>query len=524
MKKLNVILIVLVVCLIQTAQAQVDPNSFGYYKDALRFSSLDRGGTARMQGIAGAGVALGGDLSTVLINPAGLGFYNRSELSITPQISFRDNTTSYLGQDNITFNEKFSVGQIGVSIDLTKSDIQKGDFRGGSLAFTFSKRNDFNNEVQLIGDNFESSIVDFYVEGAQGIFTSDLYRDNNGDQVPNSPVGMAYDAFLFDIDINNCDDPANCNLYERFYAFEPMRQREIITTNGNQNEWTVSYGGNFKDQFYFGTKLGLATVNYTVDRAYSETALNQGTDGLQRMTLTDRLEINGAGFNFGAGFIFRPIDLIRFGVNIESPTYYTLEENFDADLTAQFNNFLFFEDPNNPDNNFYLNNESSSLLPGYFDYRLRTPMRVNFGTAIFANKNGFISADVEYVDYRRSRISFQSLGGDESADNRTIQNIYDRTFNIRVGGEYRMDDFRFRAGYANLGDPFRESVNEIDQSRQRVSGGMGMRLQDYFWDVAIIHEWWNEGYTVYNLQEGFAPAAVFQKNLTTIALTGGLFF
>ncbi|MEQ8520068.1 MAG: hypothetical protein RLN79_04030 [Cytophagales bacterium] len=524
MKKLRFIIIMLGLCLFQNVQAQIDPNSIGYYQDALRFSSTDRGGTARLQGLAGSGVALGGDLSSVIINPAGLGFYNRSVLSITPQISFRDNTASFQGQDNVTFNDKFSVGQIGISIDLTKSDIEKGDFRGGSLAFSFSKRNDFNEEIELIGENYQSSIVDYYLESAQGIYTSDLYRVNNGEQIPANPIGMAYDAFLFDIDINACNDPADCNIYERFYAFEPMRQRELIRTSGNQNEWTVSYGGNFKDQFYFGTKLGIASVNYLIERTYNERALDQGTDALRSTTINDRLEIDGTGFNLGLGFIYRPVDLIRFGLNFETPTYYALEEDFDADLSAQFNNFLFFEDPNNPDNNFYLNNESSSLPNGFFNYRLRTPMKVNFGAAIFASKNGFITADVEYLDYSRSRLSFESLDGDESADNRSIQNIYDRTFNFRVGAEYRVDDFRFRGGYANLGDPFKENINLVDQSRQRVSGGLGMRLQDYFWDVALIHEWWNEGYTLYNLQNGYAPAAEFKKNLTTLAITGGLFF
>lgn len=520
MKKLRFIIIMLGLCLIQNVQAQIDPNSIGYYQDALRFSSTDRGGTARLQGLAGSGVALGGDLSSVIINPAGLGFYNRSVLSITPQISFRDNTASFQGQENVTFNDKFSIGQIGISIDLTKSDIEKGDFRGGSLAFSFSKRNDFNEEIELIGENYQSSIVDYYLERAQGQNADGglVEINDDGSLNPLNPTGAAFDAFLFDIDIGVCST-LNCRTYERFYAFEPMRQRELIRTSGNQNEWTISYGGNFKDQFYFGTKLGIASVNYLIERTYNERALDQGTNALRSTTINNRLKINGTGFNLGLGFIYRPVDLIRFGLNFETPTYYALEEEFEFDLSAQFNNFLFSENPD-----FYLNNESSSLPNGFFNYRLRTPMKVNFGAAIFASKNGFISADVEYLDYSRSRLSFESLDGDESADNRSIQNIYDRTFNFRVGAEYRVDDFRFRGGYANLGDPFKENINLVDQSRQRVSGGLGMRLQDYFWDVALIHEWWNEGYTLYNLQNGYAPAAEFKKNLTTLAITGGLFF
>jgi hypothetical protein len=498
----------------------IDPQSFGYYQDALRFSDIGRGGTARFQGLAGSGSALGGDLSSSIINPAGLGFFNRSVISITPQFSFRDNNSSYLGSENVSFSNNFAIGQIGISIDLTKSDYEKGPFRGGSLAFSFNKRNDFNETVELVGENYSNSIVDYYVEQAQGIDVSNFYGNS---QEVISPIGLGYDAFLFDIDINACPDPNEpCNQYERFYDFEPMRQREVLKTKGNQNEWNIAYGGNVMDKFYFGTKLGIATVNYTMERTYSELAIDQSTDALQNMTLNDRLEINGAGVNLGFGVIYRPLDVVRFGASIETPTYYNLEEKFEGSMTTQFNNFLFAEDPNDPDNNFYLNNQSSELLPGYFDYVLRTPLRVNFGTAIFAGKNGFITADVEYLDYRRSRVSFQSVLGDEGADNRSIKNIYDATFNYRIGGELRLNDFRFRGGYAYFGDPFQPNVNLIDQSRNRISGGFGMRLADFFWDLAVIHDWWNEGYTVYNLQSETSPAASINKALTSIALTGGI--
>lgn len=517
MKNLRFLIIILGICLIQNVQAQIAPGSIGYYQDALRFSSLDRGGTARIQGLAGSGVALGGDLSSSVINPAGLGFYNRSVMSITPQISFRDNTASYLGQENLTFNDKFSVGQIGISIDLTKSDIQKGNFRGGSLAFTFSKRNDFNNEVELVGDNFQSSIADYYVEQANGLSDS-FFGDPDQTNVP----GLAWWTYLIDFNPDSCPDFNNCTDYIPTIPVTSARQVESTKTTGNQQEWTIAYGGNFNDKFYIGAKIGITSVSYERERIFKETSLDNNPD-LQSVVVNDFLEINGSGYDFNLGFIYRPIDLFRIGLSIQTPTIYNLNENFSGSMQTNYNNYLYAlgDSLNDP---VILNEESSQLLPGNFDYRLRTPLRVNFGGAIFASKNGFITADVEYVDYRRSRVSFESLGGDEIADNRSIQNIYDRAFNFRVGGEYRVDDFRFRGGYANLGDPFKDNINAVDHSRQRISGGLGMRLQDYFWDVALIHEWWNDGRTVYNLQNGFSPPAISSKNLTTIALTGGLFF
>ena len=68
------------------------------YADLARImSQQDVNGTARIQGIGGARTALGGDISAISGNPAGLGFYNSSEFSISPGFLYTSNTSNYLG-------------------------------------------------------------------------------------------------------------------------------------------------------------------------------------------------------------------------------------------------------------------------------------------------------------------------------------------------------------------------------------------------------------------------------------------
>ena len=88
------------------AQAQVNPNAFGYYQDALRFTQWGQYGSGRIHGLAGAGSTLGGDLSAAYLNPAGLGFYNRNQFTITPNISFNSYSTQYNGETT-TADESF---------------------------------------------------------------------------------------------------------------------------------------------------------------------------------------------------------------------------------------------------------------------------------------------------------------------------------------------------------------------------------------------------------------------------------
>ncbi|MFM9057060.1 MAG: hypothetical protein ACKOQY_10325, partial [Bacteroidota bacterium] len=55
--------------------------------DALRYSMLNYGSTARSLAMGNSFGALGADFSSLSMNPAGIGLYRRSEFSISPVFS-----------------------------------------------------------------------------------------------------------------------------------------------------------------------------------------------------------------------------------------------------------------------------------------------------------------------------------------------------------------------------------------------------------------------------------------------------
>ncbi|MDA3853446.1 MAG: hypothetical protein PF444_04305, partial [Bacteroidales bacterium] len=61
--------------------------------DALSFSREVSGGTARYMSMGGAFSALGGDFSTLSVNPAGIGIYRSNEFTFTPTLDFIKSTT-----------------------------------------------------------------------------------------------------------------------------------------------------------------------------------------------------------------------------------------------------------------------------------------------------------------------------------------------------------------------------------------------------------------------------------------------
>ncbi len=52
--------------------------------DAMKYSQLELNGSARFVGMGGAFGALGGEMSAISVNPAGLAVYRSSELAFTP--------------------------------------------------------------------------------------------------------------------------------------------------------------------------------------------------------------------------------------------------------------------------------------------------------------------------------------------------------------------------------------------------------------------------------------------------------
>src|SRR4026208_296745 len=83
-----------------TAEAQ------SYAESALIFGRIRPGGSARIQALGGTQVSLGGDYSSAYSNPAGLGMYNRSEVTLTPAYNIAQVSSDYLGNTTGTSQSK----------------------------------------------------------------------------------------------------------------------------------------------------------------------------------------------------------------------------------------------------------------------------------------------------------------------------------------------------------------------------------------------------------------------------------
>jgi hypothetical protein len=479
---------------------QIHPNATGYYFDAFKYSQTNIGGTARTIGLAGAGTALGGDMGSIFKNPAGLGFHRNSELNFSPSFNFANTQTNMLNQRQRDSRQTFNLGQMGAVFSDIKEDITPGFFRGGAFAVNMTKINNFNNQYSYSARNDNTSISDYFADIAQGYhFEDDLNYP---------PVDIIDLALLSNVIYA---DGTNRN-YFTFNRGLPSLQEETVLTRGAMTQWDIAYGGNFDDRVYLGASMGITRIRNFTEKTFSETVIYEPGEArdVLNMTFYDQFETRGTGVNFKMGTIIRPVDWVRFGASIQSPTYFTVTDEYSYFLSSRFAESQY--------------NQAESTPLGIYRYYLNTPMRINGGVAVFAGKSGFVTADVEYVAYNTATLRDPENNFLLQPDNQTIKSIFRPTFNMNVGGEYRMDIYRLRGGFAYIGDPFEDGVDDVNRSILNVSVGAGVRLPDYYFDAAIVNSRYNSVYSPYTLSYGGHPTARVSNRNTNFIMTFGLFF
>ncbi len=208
--------------------------------------------------------------------------------------------------------------------------------------------------------------------------------------------------------------------------------------------------------------------------------------------------------------------MLTVGASLQTPTYYTLDDEFDATLTANFNsNYIY------PPSNSTLGQQQALSDIFISNYNLRTPLRFNLGASFFVGKRGFLSADLELVDYSSSQLSSNDFS--TTGDNRTIENLYETAVNIKAGGELRHDIFRLRAGYARFSDPFKEDSG-IDRGTDHLTFGAGIKLPSFFFDLGFVNSFYDSDLSPYTLPDGTRPTATVENSKLSALFTVGFTF
>ncbi|MEP7257759.1 MAG: hypothetical protein ABI687_05215, partial [Flavitalea sp.] len=272
-----------------------------------------------------------------------------------------------------------------------------------------------------------------------------------------------------------------------------LSQEKDILTKGGITELAFGYAANMDDKIYIGGSIGVPIVNYERTSTITETDMSgDNNNNFQSATYREEYSSKGVGMNAKLGIIFKPVNNLRIGLAVHSPTLYGLKEKTTGRIEANLEQYLKDPGPSiaNADSIY---TQFGAQIPEY-RYDLVAPWKFLVSGSYVINEiadvtkqKGFITADIEYVTHGSSR--FSSPDPDEKnyyqGVNDAVKLAYKGALNFRVGGELKFNTLMTRLGFAYYGKPYDDKA--LKAHKMNVSGGLGYRNKGIFIDLTYVH-------------------------------------
>lgn len=453
--------------------------------DALKYSKLDLNGTARFMSMGGAFGALGGDVSSLANNPAGIGVYRSSEfvatmnLSNTSTSSLMTNNTVDANNWHFNFNNATYVGTYKTEAEGLVSF---------SFGLGFNRLKNYNREYTTNGTNLGASLTDYIAS------VTNRYNNGQGIKAENLDVVSNYSGYNYNypwigvlgwngdlIDPVKPNDIANNYKYVGIGTFNPNSNLRV-SERGSVDEYDISFGGNLYETVYFGATVGITDLDYRTSTSY-----NEDLGANVNYTLNNYLETRGSGVNLKLGLIYRPTNFLRLGFAFHTPTYYRMTDYYSGNV--KWNTGATANNANTPSN-------------AYAEYSLKTPLKLQSSAALILGKKAIVSFEYEYVDY--STMKMKDPDGYGWSANDYIKDDMIASHSFRIGGEYRITpQLSLRGGYATQNGVVHSSIiNQdyevdmmgatlphytLDRGTTYYTGGIGYRFGVFYVDLAYVN-------------------------------------
>lgn len=496
-------------------------------EDAVRYSWYPQNGTARTLAVGGAIGSLGGDISVMFVNPAGIGFFKTSEASITPGFLLNNVKSGYRGSPVKETKNTFSLGPSGAVIALGQN---YNSNRTSAFAIGFTQNASFNNIVHYKGLNNYSSFSEQFAEEFVGLNKGGLSIDDVLNQNSVAPYTAAPALYTYLIDTVTIGGTTIVKGAPEYIldAGQALEQEMLKTTKGGLYELGFSFAGNKDDKFLYGATIGIPIVNFESNTLFTERDTSANTsNNFSSFSYNDNFTTKGAGFNAKVGIIYKPKEYIRLGLAVHTPTYMTLTDSRRATLVTNLENPVKRFDVSS---DIFTNDQR-----GESRYTQTSPWRaILSGSYVFrevedvTRQRGFISADLEYVNHKGSRFSSQNEEptDDERAYykqlNGVVKDIYKGNINFKIGGELKFNTIMARLGFGYYGSPYKNAPAKAN--KMTGSAGVGYRNKGFFVDLTYVQLITNDFDVPYRLESAQNTYAPLKQNRGNIVATFGVKF
>ena len=436
--------------------------------DVYRLSNTFVQGSARFDAMGGSFGALGAESGCIGINPAGFGRASVSSFSFGVIGTSVKTTSHFRGNGEPVSFGTSSMDAFKMRIPNLAGTVVSDVSSGNSgliytqISFGMNRVANFDNSFNYSGQQFES-LLDVFANGAAGIDPNFLY-----DYQPYT-ASLAYQTYAIDPDINN-------NYFARLNSGDMIHNRTVLN-RGGINEFYVALSANYLDKIYFGASVSYNTVRFAESVIHKETLTDTSGVSLRSFVYQYDYTTKGGGMNVKLGAIFLPAEFLRLGIAIHTPTFYQLTDESTATMQALHNDGMYNVDP--------------TFIPvDKYKYRIWTPAKFVGSLGLIFGDNGCINVDLEYLNYGWGRLKTTNdeayVAADFSAQNQVIKDQMVDALNVRVGGEWAINNTVFiRGGYGYYpkGDTLARSYGK--SYSQTISGGLGFRINRVYLDLSV---------------------------------------
>lgn len=528
--KLMISVCALVITLGASAQTQYD---------AVRVMGSELNGTARFVGMGGAMGALGGDISVISTNPAGIGIYRSNDIAVSFGFNNTSTESNFNGTKMKDNRTRASFDQIGFVYSNKIGN--NTSLRYVNFGFNYHKSKNFNKLFAAGGNldglsqtwqmaNMFANAVPLNV--APGVAIDEIYHADN-------PYTDRYDNYPYLGVMGVKTDLVGLNKENKFIGWFGDLSKYTSREEGGINQYDFNIAFNIEDRVYLGMTLGAYDINYKRSSYYTEDIFYYPEDDpdygedVGFYELTNWFETEGTGIDLKFGVIARPFEdsPFRIGLAVHTPTWYDLTDYYAADLYSNYTTPQF-EKPI----------EREQYTPEFVggdtrrDYKLITPWKFNVSMGTTLEGIVALGAEYEYMDYSSAKLQYED-GSEMEYQTQYLSEDLKKVHTLRLGMEARIvPSFSVRAGYNYQTAIFKDSSFKFLDSNDRRTDteynnskslntftvGLGYRSSVIYADLAYKYDMYKSNF--YAFDDIDLPATKVDNNRHQLLLTIGARF
>lgn len=480
--------------------------------DAYNLSQSELRGTARFMSMGGAFTALGGDLSSLTQNPAGIGVYRGSEVGLTFDLNFLSDRTSAIPGGTTNSLTHFDVNTFGY---VGTTNFDSPVMQSFSWGFTYNRRGSFARQYSGNSIPLQTSMSNYITSFTDGIDPGKMmFEEKKYNPYADSDINwMSILAFSGGI-INPFQDqtnPAKPWVYDGLFQYAVPGNGSnpqgipattgtagfTVQERGSSDEYSVNFGGNlanvvnwglgigitdqdFEQTTYYGESLKGANIPTMEGNSIQEGSVNWGLDNWKRMTAT--------GVNLKFGVIVKPVQELRLGFAVHTPTWNSVHTSYKGTINTEASS------------GFRANDYTDYAE---YNWNITAPWRMNFGVAGVIAGRAIVSADYEYEAYNKMKTS--NIDGDFTEYNNYIASDFRAANTVRLGAEFRVTpQWSLRGGFAytnsNVNQDVKDNTLEVvtagtnpaytlNNDTRYITLGTGYRYGGLYADFAFVNRY-----------------------------------